>query len=107
MSKVANSHAIQLCGSFLSPRQLGVGVRGGCEAAIHAARSYLEGCSPGEGVLKIDYKNAFNCVRRGVVLDAVAVHLPDLLLFVSSSYASPSRLLFGVYGSFERGGSTA
>ena len=97
MAKVANTHAIQQCSSLLSPRQLGVGVRGGCEAAVYAARSYLEGCSPGEGILKIDYKNAFNCVRWGVVLDAVAEHLPDLLPFVSSSYASPSRLLFGEF----------
>src|SRR5882757_4105176 len=97
VAKVANTHAVRQCASFLSPRQLGVGVRGGCEAAVHAARSYLEGCSPGEGVLKVDFKNAFNCVRRGVVLEAVATHLPDLLPFVSSSYASPSRLLFGEF----------
>jgi len=50
-----------------------------------------------EGELKIDYKSAFNCVRWGVLLDAVAVHLPDLLPFVSSSYVSPSWLLFGEF----------
>src|SRR5882757_3036669 len=93
VAKVANTHAVQQRASFLSPRQLGVGVRGGCEAAVHAARSYLEGCFPGEGVLKIDFKNAFNCVRRGVVLDAVARPAP----FVSSSYANPSRLSFGEF----------
>ena len=97
MAKVANTHAIQICGTSLSLLQLGVGVRGGCEAAVHAARSYLEECFPGEGVLKIDYKNAFNCVRREVVLNAVAVHIPDLLPFVLSSYASPSRLFFGEF----------
>jgi len=64
----------------------------------------LAGCSPEEGVLKIDYKNAFNCVRRKVVLDAVAEHLPDLLPFVSSSYASPSHLPFGIFCDCVRGG---
>src|SRR5882757_9870903 len=38
VAKVANTHAVRQCASFLSPRQLDVGVRGGCEAAVHAAR---------------------------------------------------------------------
>jgi len=68
VAKVANRSAVGRCASFLGPRQLGVGVKGGCEAAVHAARSYLEGCPADRGILKVDYKNAFNCIRRDAVL---------------------------------------
>jgi len=97
VAKVANKSAVERCAAALAPHQVGVGVRGGCEAAVHTARSFLEGCSPNEGILKIDFRNAFNTVRRDVVLECVAEHLPDLLPFVASAYAAPSRLLFGEF----------
>ena len=41
VAKVANTKALALCSPFLSPRQLGVGTKGGAEAIAHAARRYL------------------------------------------------------------------
>ena len=29
-------------GTLLAPRQLGYGIKGGCEAAVHSAKLYLE-----------------------------------------------------------------
>ena len=42
VSKCANTRGVNHLKSFLQPRQLGVGTAGGCEAAIHAARRYIE-----------------------------------------------------------------
>lgn len=46
-------------------------------------------------MVKIDFSNAFNCLRRDTILEAVARHLPELLPFASSSYSRHSSLTFG------------
>ena len=81
--------------TLLAPRQLGFGVPGGAEAAVHATRRYLQNLPPGHVILKIDFSNAFNSVRRDVILEAVKQHLPELLPYASSCYAAPSSLKFG------------
>jgi len=79
------------------PPAVGVGVRGGCKAAVHAARSYLEGRSPGEGILNIDYKNAFNCVRRGLCwMQWQSIFLTCFLLF----HQLMRPLRFSFFGEF-------
>lgn len=78
-------------GELLSPRQLGYGVRGGAEAA---ARLYLHDLDPTKAVLKLDFKNAFNSIRRDKMLEAVQELAPGLLQFVHSSYSSPSILFW-------------
>ena len=40
-AKCANSHLIEYRSKILQPRQVGVGVAGGAEAAIHATRRYI------------------------------------------------------------------
>jgi len=40
---------------LLSPRQLGVGVAGGCEAAVHSARRYLQNLEPDHIMVKLDF----------------------------------------------------
>jgi hypothetical protein len=77
------------------PTQLGVGVKGGCEALIHAARHFLTHKSQDQALIKIDFANAFNSVRRDAVLEAVAQHRPDLLEFVLAAYGTPSILWVG------------
>ena len=41
-SKCADAFGVSHLKSFFHPYQLGVGTPGGCEAAIHSARRYLE-----------------------------------------------------------------
>ena len=55
-----------------TPSQLDSGVSGGCEAAIHATRRFLENMPSNNVVVKIDFSNAFSCIRRDTVLAAVA-----------------------------------
>ena len=41
-----------------NPSQLGVGVPGGCEAAVHATRRFLTNMPDNFVVVKIDFSNA-------------------------------------------------
>jgi len=70
----------------LLPRQLGCGVPGGAEAAVHAVRAFLHHSSNDvKVILKLDYANAFDSVRRDWMLEQVAKYAPSLhrrLLFV-------------------------
>ena len=69
-AKCANKFAITSLGDSLLHRQLGVGAPGGCEAAVHATRRFLTNM-PADILVKLDFTNAFNCVRRDAVLAAI------------------------------------
>ena len=45
-------------------------------------------------MLKIDFKNAFNTLRRDAILARVKDVLPDMYHFAYQSYASESNLYF-------------
>ena len=65
------------------PCQLGVGTPKGAESAIHALRAYLVNlASQDKVVLKIDFKNAFNCIRRDKILALVKLKIPNIYNFV-------------------------
>ena len=82
-------------GILLAPRQLGYGVKKGAEAAVHAARLYLRNLHPNNALLKLDFRNAFNSIRRDKMLEAVQRLAPCLISFVYSAYSSPSSLFWG------------
>ena len=93
-SKCACLYAMESIPHLLSPYQLGFGVSGGAEAAVHAARMYLNHLPPQKALLKIDFKNAFNSIRRDKMFEAVEAYIPELLPFVHSVYSAPSTLLW-------------
>ena len=54
---------------------------------------YQANLSADKAFLKLDFKNAFNSVRRDAILEAVvAQHKPDIFAFAASAYGSPSVL---------------
>ena len=57
-------------GNKLRPVQLGCGTKAGCEAAVNAARTYLKNASESKPriLLKMDFRNAFNTLRRDKLL---------------------------------------
>ena len=89
IAKIACSSVYVLAADILAPVQLGVGVRGGAEVAVQAARSFLSSMSASEGLVKLDFSNAFNCVSRDAVIKAVAELIPSLTPFVICSYSNP------------------
>ena len=82
---------------FLPYGQLGVGTRGGLEAAIHATRLNIERFkdSPDMCLLKIDFQNAFNECSRQVILDQIASHFSELFAWTQWCYGCASELQFG------------
>ena len=94
-SKCANSFGTSQLKGLFYPHQLGVGIPGGCEAAIHSARRYLEGLPADHVVVKLDFSNAFNCLHRHDMLLAVFNRVPELYAYCCSAYSSASILFFG------------
>ena len=77
-SKIAAKRIIPELRRQLPPVQLGVGVSGGCEAAAHAIRAFVQSpVVPGNNVLvKFYIKNAFNTVRRDHFLEVCSSGAP-------------------------------
>ena len=84
--------------SYLRPLQLGVGVKGGAEAIIHAAKTLFHDDSIDDSdkwVLQVDFRNAFNGISRQRMLEEVRAHCPKAAAWADFSYASHSHLFFG------------
>ena len=94
-AKVASGAVREEMSTLLAPTQLGFGVRGGVEAAIHAARQYLHLLPPDYAIIKLDFSNAFNSVCRDKMLSAVLDLAPEPYQFVYSAYSAPSSLYWG------------
>ena len=94
-AKCAGNRVMQAMGALLAPYQLGYGVPLGAEAAVHATRVFLQNLQPGHLILKLDFRNAFNCLRRDKMIKAVGKLVPELLPLVLSAYGSPSSLFYG------------
>ena len=57
----------------------GVCTRAGCEIAVHSLRRFAEREDGTRNIIvKIDFHNAFNCVRRDVALSKVKEEVPAL-----------------------------
>ena len=62
-AKCAKSYAMSRLGDYFAPIQLGDGVSGGCESAIHATRRFMESMPHEFVIAKLDFTNAFNNLR--------------------------------------------
>ena len=90
------SHVRDAAREHFFPTQLGVAVPGGVEVAIHTVRAWIDRHSGSRKVLiKLDFANAFNSVRRQDVVNATRVHFPGLARFVAWAYGRPTNLRFG------------
>ena len=82
-------------GSLLRPTQLGYGTCHGAEAVAHASRTFLSNLGDQHVMVKLDYTNAFNTVRRDKMLMAVLKNTPGIYPFVHSVYSQSTNLYFG------------
>ena len=64
------------------------------EAAAHSARKFLSFPSADSVLIKIDFKNAFNTIRRDCILESVRVRIPDIFNFCKLAYGDASYLSF-------------
>ena len=82
---------------YFWPFQLEAGVKHGSEAAAHVARDFIECAERDQAFVKIDFANAFNSVRRDVILKAINEHAPEILSFVKLCYKNSSFLIYGAF----------
>ena len=95
VAKCAGNRIMQAMAELLRPKHLGYGIPRGAEAAVHATRIYLHNLQPQHLILKLDFRNAFNCLHRDKMLAAVREMVPELYPLIHSAYSSPSSLFFG------------
>jgi len=96
-AKVCVQHVTKRATALLAPRQLGFGVRGGSEAAAHAARRFVQSMKTNHILVKLDFKNAFNTLHRDVILEEIKEHFPEIYPFSWATYSTDSILSFGDY----------
>lgn len=96
VAKIVGRRIQHALGERLRPKQLGYGTKGGAEAIVHAARSFVEEDSAEVRVfLKLDFRNAFSCLRRDVLLNAVKLNAPEFYAYFWQSYRQSSSLFYG------------
>ena len=93
-SKCAMSAVSEKASQFLSPSQLGVGIRGGCEALAHTAKLLFQE-NPDLCLLQVDFQNAFNSADRELAFQEILEHFPELSSYVASCYGTVANLIFG------------
>ena len=82
--------------SSLTPLQLGVCVKGGCEAIIHAASHLMSSSSINlRWTLLLDFNNAFNRINREAMFGEFRRRIPSLSAWMESCYAGQPFLLLG------------
>ena len=94
IAKVASRSVMERMGHYLAPLQLGYGTPLGAEAAVHASRLYLRLLPPDHVLLKLDFRNAFNTVRRDKILSAARDMVPEIFPFIFACHSAPSTLFF-------------
>ena len=93
-SSRTESHCSRPWKSF-QPNSSGFETKGGCKAALHAARQYMNrGATHRRMLLKSDVRIAFNCKRRDIFLRAAQVKAPSMYRLLWQAYHEPSNLNF-------------
>jgi len=70
---------------------VGVGIRGGCEAAIHSARRFLERMPADYVMVNLDFAIAFNSLHRHDMLLSVFNRLPELYAHIVTRGCRPKN----------------
>ena len=91
-AKCIGAKVEQSMGAYLAPLQLGFGTPRGAEAVAHV---YLQRAQEDHLLLKLDFKNAFNCLRRDKMVEAVLETASELYSFVHSAYEKSTSLFCG------------
>ena len=95
VAKLACMSVREEIGEYFRPHQLGFGTQKGCETIIHTVRTFIDQNSDSNKILvKIDFKNAFNCIERDSMLQVIKEKVPKLYPFLWQSYRNSSNLYF-------------
>ena len=90
-AKCAGYHVFESRQARWGNRQVGVGTKRGAELASHVFRCLIESPQPKEnGILKIDFENAFNSINRQFMLENVFEIHPEVYEYSHSANSQPS-----------------
>ena len=103
-AKCACAYASAKLVDFFSPVQVSVGDSWGYEAAVHAARRFVDSMDEDKIFVKRDFANAFNCLHRDHLLETVRNIIPEIYRFCFSAYRNHSILQFGNFSLMSRVG---
>ena len=84
-SNCANAHVSSRLATFFRFIQLGVGTPGGCEAAVHSSRRFLQTMPADNIIVKLDFSNAFSCLHIFDMLQSIAERIPELFPYCHRS----------------------
>ena len=93
--KCVLKRVVRSVSTLLSPHQLGCGVLAGIDAATHSMRTKIAQASPPDILLKLDFHNAFNTMRRDHIAECLLKYAPVLLALFTSCYCDSTYLTFG------------
>ena len=81
--------------TYLLPLQLGYGIPRDAEAIVNSVGSFLHHSESSHCILKLDFQNAFNSLRRDQMLQAISDVVTVQYPFVHAVYGRPSSLFHG------------
>jgi hypothetical protein len=94
ISKVVSHSVLEKANKQFLPIQMGVDTRLGSEAVVHSCRKYIASTKDSKKVLfKIDFRNAFNCIRRDKMLNIVFHKFSEIHRYVWQCYRHPTLLV--------------
>ena len=84
---------------LLDSAQVGVAVAGGADAMCYAARRlsrlWLRDRPRNKCFVKVDMRNAFNCIDRSKMLGIIKARIPSLYPYAVAAYGDNTTLMFG------------
>ena len=97
-SKLMLKRVLPLVSPKLLPTQLGISVPAATEIIFHRVASQIANSTDDQKTfLVLDLKNAFNCIDRSCIMEAVMKYAPSLARWFLWCYSVPSRLCFGKF----------
>ena len=88
LSRIVQQEAVR----FLSPLQLGVSIKAGCEAIVHSVSRVME--TPDVcWTLLLNFSNAFNCVDRSALFEKIQTRIPCPAPWMECCYGVQSAAL--------------
>ena len=79
----------------LRQAQVGLGVAGVAEAAVHTIHKFINNAHPHDIMLMIDMQNAFNSLRGDHIHEKSITTSPGICTLIHGAYSTPSALLIG------------
>jgi len=61
---------------------------------VHATRRLVQNLTPDHVIVKLDFSNAFSCLRRDAILDTVAAKMLEIYRLVHAAYSCEPILVY-------------